>query len=142
MSGSLNWGLIFVVFVLPLVLGVASLFSARVFRRLWARIAVPIICSVLLLACFAVVAEIAPYLWALHLEAEWYPANPKTKAQLESFLSLYSVREIRASQSMWGHDYQLQPGERMMQYRLLYRAPLEVVYTSSNTIVAIYTSYE
>ena len=33
-------------------------------------------------------------------------------------------------------------GERMIQYRLLYSAPLDVVYTSNNTIVAIYTSYE
>ena len=63
----------------------------------------------------AAVAEIAPYFWALHLEAKCHPANPASKAQLEAFLSLYSQREIRTSQSMWGHDHQLQPGERMIQ---------------------------
>ncbi len=144
MSGGLNWGLIFVLFVLPLVLGVASLVFAGVFRRRGVRIAVRVFGSVLLLAFLAVVSEIAPYMWALHLEAKWQPASPKTKAQLESFLSLYSEREIQTTQSMWGYDYQLQPGERMIQYRLLYSAsaPLDVVYTTNDTIVQIYTSYE
>ena len=36
----------------------------------------------------------------------------------------------------------LKPGERMIQYMILYRAPLDVVYTTNDTIVAIYTSYE
>ncbi|MDB6068565.1 MAG: hypothetical protein JWR26_4773 [Pedosphaera sp.] len=83
-----------------------------------------------------------PYWWALHLETKIAAANPTTQAQLEAFLSLYTQREIQPSQSDWGHDYQLQPGERMTQYLLLYRAPLDVVYTSSNTIVAIFRSYE
>lgn len=65
-----------------------------------------------------------------------------TRVQLESFLSLYSQREIQPSQSDWGRDYQLKPGERMIQYMLLYRAPLDVVYTTNDTIAAIYTSYE
>jgi hypothetical protein len=142
MSGGRNWWPIVILFVLPLTLGTVSLlFAARLGRR-WARITVRIVGSVLLLAFLVSVAEIAPYLWALHLEARWHPANPTTKAQLESFLSLYSEHEIQTSQSMWGHDYQLQAGERMIQYRLLYTEPLDVVYTSSNTIVAIYTSYE
>ena len=131
-----------VVFVLPLGLVVASLAFARLLRPRWARIVVRVLGSVLLLAFLAVVADIAPYLWALHLEAKWRAAHPKTKAQLERFLSLYSERKIQPAQSMWGHDYRLQAGETMMQYRLLYNAPLDVVYTSSNTIVAIYTSYE
>jgi hypothetical protein len=142
MSGGPNWWLIIILFVLPLTLGMAALLFAPRFRRKWARITVRIIGSAFLLAFLVLVAEIAPYFWALHLEAKWNAANPKTKAQLESFLSLYSEHEIQTSQSMWGHDYQLQPGERMIQYRLLYTEPLDVVYTSSNTIVAIYTSYE
>jgi len=140
MSGSLNWGLILV--FLPIGLGVASFAVARLLRRRWARITVRVFGSILILAFLGAVAEIAPYLWALHLEDKWHAASPKTKAQLESCLSLYSEREIQTSQSMWGHDYRLQPGERMVQYRLLYSAPLDVVYTSTNTIVAIYTSYE
>lgn len=142
MSGSLNWGLILVVFVLPLLFGVASLVLAPLLRRRWARTAGRVFGSVLLLAFLVIVVEIAPYWWALHLEAKWHAAQPKSKAQLESLLSLYSEREIQPSQSMWGHDYQLRTGERMVQYRLLYNAPLDVVSTNDNTIVAIYTSYE
>ncbi|HTJ00037.1 MAG TPA: hypothetical protein VL527_14240 [Dongiaceae bacterium] len=78
----------------------------------------------------------------MHLEAKWTAAKPKTKAELEACLSLYSERQIQVAQSLWGRDYPLQPGERMVQYRLLYVEPLDVVYTRSNTIVAIYTSYE
>lgn len=142
MSFGINWWPIIFLFVLPLALGTASLLFASKFRRKWARIAVRIVGSALLLAFFAAVAEIAPYFWALHLEAKWSAANPTTKTQLESFLTLYSQREIRTSQSMWGHNHQLELGERMIQYRLLYRAPLDVVYTTNDSIVAIYTSYE
>lgn len=42
----------------------------------------------MIVAFLSGVAEIAPYFWALHLEAKWRAANPKTKAQLESFLSV------------------------------------------------------
>lgn len=142
MSGGINWGPIILLFVLPLTLGMASLLVASRFRRKWARIAVRIVGSLLILAFLAATVEDAPYLWALHLEAKWQPAKPTSKVQLESYLSLYSQREIQTSQSMWGRDYQLQAGERMIQYRLLYSAPLDVVYTTNDTIVAIYTSYE
>ncbi len=61
---------------------------------------------------------------------------------MEACLSLYTAHNIRPSESLWGHEYQLGPGERMTQYRLLYVAPLDVVYTSNDIIVKIYTSYE
>lgn len=128
--------------VLLLALGIAAFVGACKFRRKWVRIASRVIGTALLFGFLAWTAEMVPYLWALHLEARWQPADPKTKEQLESFLSLYSEREIQVSKSMWGRNHQLQTGERMVQYRLLYRAPLDVVYTRSNTIVAIYTSYE
>ena len=94
------------------------------------------------LGFLAGVAEIAPYFCALHLESKWSAAKPTTQAQLEACLSLYTQRNIQPSQSDWGHSYQLGPGERMTQYRLLYRAPLDVVYGGNDTIVVIYTSYE
>jgi hypothetical protein len=138
----INWRLITVVFILPLTLGVVSWFVAGRLRRKWVRITLRIVGSTLLLAFLWSVVEIAPYLWALHLEAKWYAARPATKTQLESCLSLYTQRKIQPSQSMWGHDYQLQPGERMIQYRLLYCEPLDVVYTTNDAIVVMYTSYE
>jgi len=96
----------------------------------------------LVLASIAFVVGYGPYVWASHLESKWHPANPKTRVELESFLSLYTKREIQPSQSDWGRSYKLQPGEHMIQYLLLWSAPLDVVYTSNDTIIAIYTSYE
>jgi hypothetical protein len=142
MSGSIRWWPIIIMFVLPLTLGTAALLVASQFRRKWERVTSRIFGSVLMLAFLAAVAETAPYWWALHLESKWASARPTTRAELESFLSLYYQRDIQPSQSSWGHSYQLEPGERMTQYRLLYRAPLDVVYTTNDTIVAIYTSYE
>ncbi|PYJ80667.1 MAG: hypothetical protein DME22_23715 [Verrucomicrobia bacterium] len=142
MSGNINWWLIIIVFVLPLSLGVVAFLTASRFQRKWARIALRTVGSILILGFLAGVAEIAPYFWALHLESKWSAAKPTTQAQLEACLSLYTQRNIQPSQSDWGHSYQLGPGERMTQYRLLYRAPLDVVYGSNDTIVVIYTSYE
>jgi hypothetical protein len=125
-----------------LVFGCGLWVGASGFRRASARIAARIVGSVFLLAFLAAMMLIAPYLWAVHLEAKWRPRNPSTKAQMEACLSLYTAHNIQPSESLWGHDYQLGPGERMTQYRLLYAAPLDVVYTSNDTVVRIYTSYE
>ena len=143
MSGSsINWLPIIIVFVAPLALGTALIFAAFRLRKTWTRRTAGTSGLLLMLAFFAAVTCFAPYLWALHLESKWSPTNPKTKMELESFLALYSRRDIQPSQSDWGHSYQLQPRERMTQYLLLWSAPLDVVYTSNDTIVAIYTSYE
>lgn len=84
------------------------------------------------------------YIFALILESRWSKANPTSKAQLESYLHCYKTREIQPSQSMWGNQYQMKPGERMTQYCLLWdeRCPLDVVYDDSDNIKAIFTSYE
>jgi hypothetical protein len=142
MAGGVNWWPILIIIVLPLILGIASLVVASRFRRKAARITSRALAAIFFAGILWALILMAPYCWALHLEAKWSAANPTTKAQLESLLSLYSEREIQTTQSMWGRDYKLQSGERMIQYRLLYNAPLDVVYTSTNTIVAIYTSYE
>ena len=143
MSGGINWP-IMIVFVLPLACGTLAFLVASRFRRKWARIAARVVGSAFILAFLTAAAELTPYLWACHLESKWSAANPETKAQLEACLSLYSKREIQPSQSAWGRNLypELGPGERMTQYRLLYRAPLDVVYRSNDTIVVMLTSYE
>ena len=143
MSGGINWP-IMIVFVLPLACGTVAFLVASRFRGKWARIAARVVGSAFILAFLAAAAEFTPYLWACHLESKWSAANPETKAQLEACLSLYSKHEIQPSQSAWGRNLypQLGPGERMTQYRLLYRAPLDVVYRSNDTIVVMLTSYE
>ena len=84
------------------------------------------------------------YLYALHLESKWRQAAPKTQADLENQLHGYSSREIQPKDSIWGSGHELQPGERMMQYRILWNknCPLDVVYDPDGQVRAIYTSYE
>ena len=139
---SINWLPILIVFIAPFALGVTMIFASFRLRKKWIRWTIR--ATGLLFPCGVLAALVcfAPYIWARHLESRWHPANPKTQVELELFLSLYSQSDILPPESGWGSHHQLQAGERMTQYLLLWYAPLDVVYTSSNTIVAIYTSYE
>ena len=129
------------VIVAPLLVSVALLLLARRVRQDWAKAAAGILGSFSLLVFLFYLFATGPYLWALHLESKWRPANPQTRAELESMLSLYTKSDITPEQSGWGRDHKLQSGERMTQYSLL-GAPLDVVYNRDNSIVAIFTSYE
>jgi len=111
-------------------------------RRRWVRVAARVIGSVFVMVFLAALAMMSPYFWAMHLETKWRATKPATKAELEACLSLYTKGDIQPSNSLWGHNYQLGDGERMTQYRLLYLAPLDVVYRSDDRIVAMYPSYE
>lgn len=81
------------------------------------------------------------YLWALHLEGKWRAADPKTKADLESHLALYTARRISPAESAGNGLHPFQPDERMIRYSLL-GEPLDVVFRKDDTIAAIYTTYE
>lgn len=139
---SINWLPILLLFVAPLALGATMMFTAFRLRKKWARWSTGAAGLLFVFLFLVAVICFAPYVWASHLESKWHPADPKTKTELESFLSLYSQRDIQPSTSGWGSSHQLQPGERMTQYLLLWNAPLDVVYTGNDMIVAIYTSYE
>ena len=82
------------------------------------------------------------YGFALRLESSWEPADPRTRTELESHLYYYSNRPIDPSRSMWGHGARLEPGQRMVQYLLLWSAPLDVIYDADDRVVRIWTSYE
>jgi hypothetical protein len=142
MSASLIRWLILLLFLAAPLVGISLLFISPRLPGKATRIAIRIVGLLCLAGFLALLALIAPYPWAAYLETKWQPAHPKTRTELESFLSLYSQHPIQPSQSDWGHDYRLQPGERMIQYLLLWNAPLDVVYTTNDTIVVIYTSYE
>ena len=43
---------------------------------------------------------------------------------------------------MWGYGTQLKREEYMVQYLILWSAPLDVVYDGDDNVVEIYTSYE
>lgn len=148
MAATINWQILIVI-VVPLAFGLAAIKAASRFRRRRTQIAARFIGAAFILAFLVVAVEFSPYqlistMWAYHLQPKWEAANPQTKAQLEACLSLYSKREIQPSQSAWAQGLypELGPGERMLRYRLLYRAPLDVVYRSNDTIAVILTSYE
>lgn len=86
--------------------------------------------------------KLIAYIWASHLERQWASAEPQTRGQLEQYLSLHSVRQITPAQSCWGSRRKLTSGETMVQYLILWHAPLDVVYDQGGTIRSIYTSYE
>ncbi len=91
---------------------------------------------------FLIATGFLAYMYAVHLEDQWVPADPKTKAELEAFLHCYSARVIQPKESLWGRGYKLRSGERMVQYLILWSAPLDVVYDAEDNIKATYTSYE
>jgi len=142
MYSSINWLPIIFLFFFSFGVGVGLIFAAFKVRRKWVRIGAGVAGTISIAAFIAALVAFVPYAWACSLERRWRPANPKTKAELESYLSLYTQKDIQPAQSEWGNQYQLQPGERMTRYLLLGNAPLDVVYSSSNTIAAIFTSYE
>jgi hypothetical protein len=82
------------------------------------------------------------YMYALQLETEWHRAQPRTKSELEQHLRLYATKPIVPAESCWGRWHALRPGDSMLQYQILWHAPLDVVYDSTGRIVVIFTSYE
>ncbi len=125
----------------PLVVGIVMLLIRRRVKRAWGKFLTGFVgaCSFLVFAFYLITT--GPYMWALHLESKWRPANPQTRSELEAVLAGYTKKDILPSQSGWGQDHKLEPGERMIRYSLL-GAPLDVVLSNDDRIVAIYTTYE
>ncbi len=82
------------------------------------------------------------YIYAGYLESKWVAASPQTQSDLEKVLNLYSKHSIDPKDSMWGYDYVLKNDEKMIQYLILWKAPLDVVYNRNDEIKRIFTSYE
>src|SRR5262245_48254889 len=115
-------------------------------RRSWSRPAIVAVCVLAVVVpwphpgivhgCGLVPWEIAntmaAYLYALKLENSWGPANPRSRAELEPHLRYFATREIPPAESCWGRNYRLKPGERMLQYLILWHAPLDVVYDADD----------
>ena len=134
--------MIIIFLVLPLIVVAGFILSIRFVSHKFLRRTV---CSVLVIIflpllwiCFSLVS----YFYALDLESNWSKAHPTTRVELEKYLHLYSTRQISPGESDWGKDYKLASGERMIQYLILWDAPLDVVYDKGDQIKAIYTSYE
>lgn len=127
------------VFLAVGVLVALCLFSSRV-RRPWLRRSLFITASGVSVVSAGFLYLGASYGWALHLESRWRSAEPNTKADLEACLSLYLHHEIQPIESGWGSTHDLKNGEKMIQYLLLWSAPLDVVYAAYDRVVAIYSS--
>ncbi|HEU5124343.1 MAG TPA: hypothetical protein VFW05_09800 [Verrucomicrobiae bacterium] len=81
------------------------------------------------------------YIYCLAREKSWLAA--KTEAELDGRMwAFYTKRSIAPSNSMWGHDYALKPDERMVQYLVFAKEPLDVVFDRDSRVVAAFTSYE
>jgi hypothetical protein len=113
-------------------------------KRLGVAIVIAFVCCMIWFATWFTMTGGTSYFYALCLENAWSKADPKTKSALEKYLHLYSMVQIDPKTSLWGRNYVLQDGERMMQYRLLWdkKCPLDVVYDRNDNIRAIFTSYE
>jgi hypothetical protein len=81
------------------------------------------------------------YLYCCARENSWLAA--KTESDLDRrILAFYTKQPIAPSNSMWGWDYTLKPDERMVQYLIFAKEPLDVVFDRDSRVVAAFTSYE
>src|SRR5690349_20353155 len=99
-------------YCLPLPLIAALCFFGRKFVKRKLTKIILLVLTIVIGATGAVFAAgFGSYLWALHLETQWRPAQPKTRAALESHLSLYRTKSIQPKDSLWGNRYELKDGE-------------------------------
>lgn len=81
------------------------------------------------------------YLYCVVREGSWTTA--RTEAELDGRVgAFYTKQSISPKESLWGKDCQLKPGERMVQYLVFGREPLDVVFDRQSRAVAVFTSYE
>jgi hypothetical protein len=127
--------------IAPTIVGIAMILVTRRTSKTWAQITAGSFGVISFFVCVFYLVAMGPYMWALHLESKWRPANPQTMSDLESKLSGYTKNDIQPAQSTWGQDHKLGEGDRMTRYSLM-GAPLDVVYSAEDRILAIYTTYE
>jgi membrane protein YdbS with pleckstrin-like domain len=81
------------------------------------------------------------YLYCLAAQDSWLAA--KTERELDGRIGVFHTKHtITPTQSMWGHTYSLGPGERMVQYLIFGKEPLDVVFDTESRVVVAFTSYE
>jgi hypothetical protein len=127
--------------IAPTIVGIAMILVTRRTSKTWVQITAGSFGVISFFVCVFYLVAMGPYMWALHLESKWRPANPQTMSDLEAKLSGYTKTDIQPTQSAWGQGHKLGEGDRMTRYSLM-GAPLDVVYTPDDRIVAIYTTYE
>jgi hypothetical protein len=110
----------------------------RRWRIIISACAVILFIGVVIALCYATPLS---YFYCLAREKSWLAA--KTEAEMDSRMwAFYTKRSIDPSNSLWGWSYVLKPEERMIQYRVFAKEPLDVVLDRESRIVAAFTSYE
>jgi len=83
----------------------------------------------------------ATYFYAGSIYQKCLAASNKT--QIEEIMSGKAVsRKISPSESPWGYNYTLSPGEYMVQYLVADVEPIDIVYNDKDQIVELFESYE
>lgn len=81
------------------------------------------------------------YLYCVSRESSWLKAT--NEKDMESRLgAFYTKRAISPGVSSWGRDHVMKNGQRMTQYLIFNKEPLDVVYNADDTVDTVYTSYE
>ena len=102
-----------------------------------------LLCIALVLICAAIPAYFfASYKLADAQYERLVRKKPGNRQQVEELLYLHTTREIEMRESLWGSAYVLRPGEKCMQYMILGREPIDVVYDSEGEVCQIFASYE
>jgi len=97
---------------------------------------------VVFLSLLTVLYSAAPYILATYQYERLVAERPSSRAQLEGMLFLYSAERIEITNSLWGTNIVLEPGEYCWQYKILWREPIDVIYDSSDNVKYILPSFE
>ena len=68
--------------------------------------------------------------------------QPKTQQEVENTLRFYTSKRITMEKSLWGREYSLGEQEMCIQYLILGREPIEVVYGANGVVRRVFPSYE
>ena len=81
---------------------------------------------------------------AANWTAAWLVNTKPARVTAERWLWFCSSREIEMKDSLWGRNYELQEGERCVQYRVFGREdwPIDVVYGPEGQMRRVFESYE
>ncbi len=74
----------------------------------------------------------------------WLNNAKPPRETVDQRLRFCSAREIEMKDSLWGRNYELQEGERCVQYRVFGRGewPIDVVYGPEGQMRVVFESYE
>ncbi len=95
-----------------------------------------------LVALLPVLYSAASYALATHQYENLVAKKPTSKSEVDGLLLLCSAKKIDITNSLWGKDTALEPGDSCWQYNILWRDPIDVVYDSEGKVKNILPSFE